>query len=91
MNIIKSGVRNRLSIKALNIVLRIRKSGITIDNFHKDYVHKCVNFWYNMKKRRPTKTKENSTNKGSPLKLQKGPKFDIYELSDSTTSDKLRL
>ena len=91
MNIIKSGVNNRLSIKALNIVLRIKKSGIIIDNFHKDYIHKCVNFWYNMKKRRPTKTKENSTSQGSPVKVQKGLKFDIYELSDSATLDKLTL
>ena len=83
MNIIKFCVRNRLSIKALNIVLRVRKSGITINIFHKDCVHKCVNFRYNKKKRPPTtKTKENSTSRESPV-TAKGLKFDICELSDS--------
>ena len=50
MNIIKSDIRNRLSNKALNAVLRIRTSGITIDDFLKDYVRKCVKFWCNKKK-----------------------------------------
>ena len=81
MNIIKSDVRNRLSIKTLDIVLRIRTSGITIDDFHKDYVHKCVNFRYNKKKLQPTKAKENSTSKGSSV-TAKGPNFDICMLSD---------
>ena len=66
MNIINSDVRNRLSNKALIALLRIRTPGITIDDFHNDHVYKCVIFWYNKKKRRQTKTKENA-------KIQKKP------------------
>lgn len=84
MNIIKSEVRNCLSNKALNALLP-RTSGI-IDDFHKDHVHKCVNFWYNKKKCRQTITKEEAASKGNPLKLQKA-KFDIFELSDSIASE----
>ena len=81
MNIIKFDVRNRLSNKALNAVLCIRTSGITIDDFHNDHVYKCVNFWYNKKKRRKTKTKENAKMQRKPSEAAKRPKFDIYKSS----------
>ena len=57
MNFIKSNARNRLSNIALNAVLRIRVSGISIDKYHTEYVQRCVNFWY--KKRIDDQTKEN--------------------------------
>ena len=62
-------------------MLHIRTSGITIDNFHNDHVYKCVNFWYDKKKGRKTKTKENPRMQRNPSEAEKSPKYDICKLS----------
>ena len=52
MNLVKTTVRNRLSSDSLNSSLRIRISGITLQDFHETYVKKCVHCWCNFKNRR---------------------------------------
>ena len=49
MNLVKAMVRNRLSNDSLNSLLRIRISGITLQELHETYVKKYVLYWYNSK------------------------------------------
>ena len=49
MNLIKTKVRNRHSNDSLNSSLRIQINGITLQDFHKTYVKKCVHHWCNSK------------------------------------------
>ena len=62
-------------------MLHIRTSGITIYDFHNDYVYQCVNFWYDKIKRCQTKTKENAKMQRKPSEAEKSPTFDICMLS----------
>ena len=63
MNLIKTNVRNRLKNNALNVLLRIRISGLSMDISHKEYVHRCVNWWYQRKDRRVNQCKRKSYEK----------------------------
>ena len=72
MNIIKSDVRNRLSNKALNAVLHIRTSGITIDDFQTTISINVSTFGITRKSADNEKQKIMLNCKGSPVKLQKG-------------------
>lgn len=87
MNFIKSNTRNRLNNNALNAVLRIRISGITVDEFHKDYVQRCVNFWYKRKDRRANQGKRKRYKQRKPSGAAKRPSFDISKLSASSSSE----
>ena len=86
MNLVKTTVRNRLSNPVLNALLRIRVSGITVDEFHKNYVNRCVNSWYQKKERRLAQGKRKGYKKRTN-KSTKRPHFDISELSESSESE----
>ena len=86
MNFVKSTNRNRLKNDALNAVLRIRISDISVEEFHANYVHRCANHWYNKKGRRANQSKRKKYKKRAPSTSAKRPKFDISELSSSSSS-----
>ena len=66
---IKSDARNDLSNKALNAVLRMRTSGITVYDFHKDNVQMFDTFGIARKRTDKPKQNQKATSKGSPVKL----------------------
>ena len=47
MNLIKTLLRNRLNNASLNAILRVRINGISLQQFHDNFVNRCVNRWYN--------------------------------------------
>ena len=85
MNLVKTTVRNRLSNPVLNALLRIRVSGITVEEFHKNYVDRCVNSWYQRKKRRLAQGKRKGYKKRTNKSSTKRPHFDISELSSESS------
>ena len=90
MNLVKTTVRNRISNDSLNSSLRIRISGITLQDFHETYVKNCVHYWYNSKNRRLNQQKRKDYEKRQSKKAKR-PHFRIADLSsgssDSSSSD----
>ena len=86
MNIVKSNTRNRLKNDALNAVLRIKISDISINEFHETYMQRCANFWYNRKSRRSNQPKRKTYKKRVPNTATKRPRFNISDLSTSSES-----
>ena len=85
MNFIKSNSRNRLKNDALNAVLRLRISDISLDQFHADHVKRSINFWYTKKDRGANQCKRKQYKQRKPNSSAKRPIFDISELSSASS------
>ena len=79
MNLIKATLRNRLT-NDLNGLLRIRISGISLNDFHNSSLQKCVAYWFNNKNCRVTQRKRKLYKKRENQRKNQ-PNFSITDLS----------
>ena len=85
MNLIKITTRNRLTNDSLNSILRIRISGISLQNFHEEHIEKCIIYWFNAKNRRESQRKR-SLYKKRETKNAKRPYFNISDMPSVSES-----
>ena len=71
MNLVKTTVRNSYSNDSLNLLLRSHISGITLQDSHKTFVKKCVQYWYNSKNRRLNQRKRKDYQKRQSKKAKR--------------------
>ena len=82
MNLVKPTVHNRLKNSALNALLRIKVSNVSLETFHKEHVLSCLYFRYNKKGRRLSQGKWKRYKKRK-TKVSKSPTFDFSTRSSS--------
>ena len=85
MNLIKTTLRNRLTNDSLNSILLINISGLSLQSFHDEHLEKCVNYWFNAKKRRLSQRKRKLYKKRESEKTKR-PNFNISDISSESES-----
>ena len=84
MNLAKPTVLDRLKNSALNALLRIKVSNVSVETFHKEHVLSCVYFWYN-KGRRLSQGKQKRY-KNRKTKVSKSSTFNFSTIPSLSSS-----